>query len=435
MKPNLNTILITAALAAFTCNANAVEYFKMDDGNLVLGFQATSGTGASFNVLFDLGSPIALRNNGNLGVLGNIGGTLAEVYGNDWHTREDVWFGVVANLNQNPNSGIGSRGAVNGDPSRTFYLSIPASTPGTSRLYPAGTYSSAALGVAGSNLTGLETLLRQIDNGWNLNDPDPLAQGLIKRADGTGVLDQNLPQHNVAWSNGWTHHNPTPGPALQIFTGGIQQNFGGAGSEKHVDIQRVLSTNTGANPTGVVGGGTYVSTISISSSGQISANVASTGGGDSPFEEWVATFPALVASPNEADRSPEGDFDKDGIPNIREFAFGGSPVSASDNGQQQLRTVDANGDSQRDLTLTVEVRSGTTFAPSGNKLTATQDGVLYTIEGSLDLVNFESAVSEVTPTLGTGTPKAGYVFKTFRLNASSGLGGKGFIRAGAVVAP
>lgn len=67
--------------------------------------------------------------------------------------------------------------------------------------------------------------------------------------------------------------------------------------------------------------------------------------------------------------------------------------------------------------------------------TATQDGVIYTIEGSLDLATFESAVSEVTPTLGTGTPKAGYVFKTFRLNASAGLNGKGFIRAGAAVAP
>jgi hypothetical protein len=138
-----------------------------------------------------------------------------------------------------------------------------------------------------------------------------------------------------------------------------------------------------------------------------------------------------VSSPNAADRTPAGDFDKDGIPNIREFAFGGSPVSASDNGQEQIRTVDANSDTLRDYTLTVEVRSGANFTASGNKLTATVDGITYTIEGSLDLVTFESPVSEVTPTLGTGSPKAGYVFKTFRLNAGNGLTGKGFIRAGA----
>lgn len=434
----IKLILIVTSFAALTSSLTAqeaVEYFNIDNGNLILGFQATSGTGASLNVLVDLGSSIALRNNGNLGVLGNIGDTLDEVYGDNWHTRSDVWFGVVANLNQNPNSGIGSRAAVDGDPSRTFYLSTAAPTPGTGPMYAAGTFGSNPLGAAGSNLTGLETLLDQIDNGWNLSDPDPLAQGLIKRADGTGVLNQSLPQHNVAWANGWSSQNPTPGPAFQIFTGGIQQNFGGSASEKHVDIQRILATNTGANPTGVVGGGTYVSTISISSSGQISANIASTGVVSTPFEDWVASFPSLVSSPNAADRTPAGDFDKDGVTNIREFAFGGSPVSASDNGQQQLRTVDANGDSQRDLTLTVGVRSGATFTPSGNKLTATHDGVIYTIEGSLDLVAFESAVFEVTPTLGTGTLKAGYVFKTFRLSASSGLKGKGFIRAGAVVAP
>ena len=435
MKLKRQSIAAVLALSSSFLGLAKAEIFTYTDGNLILGIQATSGAGSTKNVFFDLGPAISFRDNGNQGSLGNIGTTLAAEYGADWYEREDLWFGVIANLNQNANSGPGSRPAVDGDPSRTFYVSTPANVAGGGVLYAAGTYPNISLGGAGNSLAGLEKVLTPSDDGtgWNLSSPDPLANGLQLESDGAGVLDQTLSQHAVAWENGWTHWNPTPGAAFSIFTGGIQQNFGKGGTATHVDLQRVLSTNTGATPQGVVGGGTYVTTISISPTGQITASVASSG--SSPFEDWVATFPDLVNSPNEADRTPEGDFDKDGVPNIREFAFGGSPVSASDNGQQQLRTVDANGDSQGDLTLTVEVRSGATFTPSGNKLTATQDGVIYTIEGSLDLVTFESAVSEVTPTLGTGSPKSGYVFKTFRLNASAGLNGKGFIRAGAAVAP
>ena len=177
--------------------------------------------------------------------------------------------------------------------------------------------------------------------------------------------------------------------------------------------------------------GTYVVSIAIGSDGTVSAVEPTTS--LPAFATWVSSFPALVNSTTAADRTAAGDFDKDGVTNIREFAFGGSPVSPSDNGQEQIRSVDANADTLRDFTTTIEVRSGATFAASGNKLTATIDGITYTIEGSLDLVTFNSPVSEVSPTLGTGTPKTGYVFKTFRLNAGNGLTGKGFIRAGAAL--
>ena len=47
----------------------------------------------------------------------------------------------------------------------------------------------------------------------------------------------------------------------------------------------------------------------------------------------------------------------------------------------------------------------------------------------MDLVNWDSQVSEVTPHLGTGSLSSGYIFKTFRLNGGNGLVGKGFLRA------
>ena len=417
------------ATLSLTISARA-EVFTYTDGNLILGFQATSGTGAEKNVFLGLGSATSLRNNGSRGVLGNIGDTLAATYGAGWYSRTDLLFGVIANLNQQPISGIGSRTPIDGDPSRTFYLSTAANTPGTGILFAPNTFGSSPLGTAGNNLAGLEKVLMPSEDGtgWNFSSTDPLAQGLQKERDGAAVLQQLLPQHATASNNSWTKWNPS-GASFGVFTGGIQQSFGKGGSATYVDLQRVLATNTGASPAGVVGGGTYVTTISISPTGQISA--ISSGAPATPFETFVNSFPALVSSPNAADRTAAGDFDKDTRTNVNEFAFGGSPVSGSDNGQQQLRNVDANADTLRDFTQTVEVRSGATFTPSGNKLTATVDGITYTIEGSLDLVTFNSAVSEVSPTLGTGTPKTGYVFKTFRLNAGNGLTGKGFIRAGA----
>jgi hypothetical protein len=56
------------------------------------------------------------------------------------------------------------------------------------------------------------------------------------------------------------------------------------------------------------------------------------------------------------------------------------------------------------------------------------DEVTYRIEGSTDLATWNSPVGEVAQ-LGSGSPSAGYVFKTFRLTNGNGLAGKGFLRA------
>jgi MYXO-CTERM domain-containing protein len=241
----LSAMAVTSANAAFT----------ISNGDLILGFQATGGEGSTKNVFFNLGNPIDYRD-GNVanGTLGNINGTLSAVFGANWYSRSDVYFGAAANLNQNANSGPGSRAPIDGDPSRTWYLSIPTSVAAGGLLYAAGTFPNASLGSAGNSLAGMETFLM---NGT-----------LTELADGAAILDQTL--NPVEWNNSWTQWNPTPGAAFSVFTGGIQQNFGKGGSETLFDLQRVLGTNTGADPTGVVGGGTYVTSFGIGSDGSIS---------------------------------------------------------------------------------------------------------------------------------------------------------------------
>ena len=77
-----------------------------------------------------------------------------------------------------------------------------------------------------------------------------------------------------------------------VFTGGIQQSFGKATPSTYVDIQRVLSTNTGAVPTGVIGGGTYEATIAISNTGAITM-LSSTPA--SAYRAWIGGFTAITA--------------------------------------------------------------------------------------------------------------------------------------------
>jgi len=163
---------------------------------------------------------------------------------------------VVGNLNQQPQlPSIGGRNPVDGDPSRTFYTSRATATVAGASLYAPGTFGNVSLGQAGGNLSGMENILTTV--------------AVVAQGDGAGVLDQLVSP--TEWNNSWSAWNPTPGAAFLIFTGGIQQNFGKATDSTYVDLQRVLATNTGADPTGVVGGGTYETTFAIGSDGSISA--------------------------------------------------------------------------------------------------------------------------------------------------------------------
>jgi autotransporter-associated beta strand protein len=126
-------------------------------------------------------------------------------------------------------------------------------------------------------------------------------------------------------------------------------------------------------------------------------------------------------------RDGTGDLDGDGILDLAEFAFNGEPNSGASLGTVTSALTDTNGNTQRELTLTIAVRTGATFAVQGDgSQLATVGGVTYRVRGSIDLANFNSAVTHVS-SVASGT--AGWDLHTFRLNASDGLGGKGFLQA------
>ena len=152
-----------------------------------------------------------------------------------------------------------------------------------------------------------------------------------------------------------------------------------------------------------------------------------------PFDDWMAQFTTLSGD----DLLPGSDPDFDGVDNFTEFAFDGNPEDGSNNGRIHLFTEDTTPTDV--LVLTVAVRSDTGAWSGSGPLSASSpaDGIDYSIGGTLDLVDFSAAVSEVTPVQDTGlaAPSAGYKWQSFQLDSSVGLSGKGFLRAGAAESP
>lgn len=158
------------------------------------------------------------------------------------------------------------------------------------------------------------------------------------------------------------------------------------------------------------------------SSGVLTVATAST-----PFGLWISSY--FPGETNPAIIGPDADPDQDGVNNLAEFALAGIPNSGSNNGYHVVATEDTDADLDKELTLTIAVRKAAgspTFA--GSPLTTSVDGVTYTIEGSLDLNFPNSPVSEAPTATGPGGLPADWEYRRFRLDASEGLAGKGFLR-------
>jgi alpha-L-arabinofuranosidase len=131
------------------------------------------------------------------------------------------------------------------------------------------------------------------------------------------------------------------------------------------------------------------------------------------------------------DRDKDRDPDADGVSNLLEFATGGNPRSATDHGVSSAKLRDQGGAPA--LTLTLATRAGASFtAGPNNTRVATLDGVSYRIEGSGNLVDWTSVISEITPALIDGvvaTPPFGYEYHTFSTSGLVSSTSREFIRA------
>ena len=112
--------------------------------------------------------------------------------------------------------------------------------------------------------------------------------------------------------------------------------------------------------------------------------------------------------------------------------MGGDPASGSNHPKVEVIIADSNdAGTASELLMTIAVLNGTSAFSGLPSPTATRNGATYTIQGSLDLVNFTNPVFEVAPvTTGLPAPPEGYTYRTFSLGGSNGNPNKGFLRVG-----
>lgn len=423
MKQSATSLIYTSARAiglAVTPAMAANSHYAA--GDLVLFLQQEGSTNT---VYVDLGNAATVFRGAaagpgaaNLINFVDISATLASAFGADWASNplkiEKLYAGLAGVYSSNNTSSA----LVNGDPYRTVYVSAARSSVGT----VGAADSNAWAGMGNTSMTDAASDIQAMNNVF-ANNYD--AVSVVSPTSVSLIEDKNL-----FLSPG------IQGPGFTTFDGGVQQagsvagfgSFGAAGGVKFaLDLYRILAkTGISGQVAGDLRSGTYEGTVTVNSSGQVSF-ISQGAASSSAYDTWIGTYPTITAP---ADQLAEADPDGDGVSNLAEFGFGGDPGNPGDNGIRLMQTVDANSDALKDLTLTLEVRSGATFSASGSDLvSAPVDEMTYTIQGSTDLVDWNSTVSEVTPALGSGSPKAGYEFKTFRLNAGNGLSGKGFLRA------
>jgi hypothetical protein len=147
-----------------------------------------------------------------------------------------------------------------------------------------------------------------------------------------------------------------------------------------------------------------------------------------PVASTVTSMPVIVGSPYQAWAEQHGliaglndlysaDPDNDQRPNLVEFATDGDPLNSIDVRKERL-ALDEIGASLF-LTYTFPVRDGAVFGGT-ELLSATVDGVSYTLSGSLDLTSFNQRPVEIAPPLilGLPEPNSGWIYRTFGLEQS-----------------
>ena len=161
MKSLLRNLLLPVAGLALAATAATAAPWPPAPGDLILGVQATGGTGSTTNVFFNLGPAHVLRDNPNpAGTLVNLDTELTAAFGAGWSARSDLYFGVFANRNNKLPTGIDPGPTENGDPSATVYASKGTAVAGTAT--PWSGYSQSALASAANNHQGMITAIATI---------------------------------------------------------------------------------------------------------------------------------------------------------------------------------------------------------------------------------------------------------------------------------
>ncbi len=301
----------TNTLGAVDSNTATVTVRPVLTGDLMLTFQKV---GSTKTVYSDLGSASSFRGAANKLNIADLSAVLTEAFGADWASDPNVFSSVSGVYASSSTSST----VVNGDASRTLYVSATRNDVGTAGQANSGTPT------VGSNtdMTGAasQILAQNAILGGNYDVLQTVADTSIS------LIDDKQP---ITVFNG----SPIQGTAFGVFGGGISQagsasSFGTLGVAGNVefalDLYRIVAVNGKTNEiNGTLRSGDFQGTVTVNSSGTVSFVAASSA---TPFQSWIAGYPSITAAD---DQLASADPDHDGLNNLTEFLLGGNPSVAS----------------------------------------------------------------------------------------------------------
>ncbi|BCU78224.1 autotransporter-associated beta strand repeat-containing protein [Luteolibacter sp. LG18] len=329
-------------------------------GTLQIGDGGASGTPGTGNITNNAALVLNRDATSTITIAGNLTGTGTVTQngaGKTILTGANTWSGLTtlaAGTLQVGNGGatgsLGSNGVVNNG---VLVFNRDATTNLTVASAISGTGTVIQNGVGKTILSGANTY----------SGDTTVNAGILSFTNPT-LADSSI--LNVADSGATVELNFTGTDTVgQLFIGGVQQASGTWGSPASTaDHKDARFTGTGIL--------------------QVTA-------GGSPYAVWASTKGLTAGTNNGLSDDP----DHDGRNNLYEFAFDGNPMSSTNDGR--IVTKVATVGSQSVLTITLPVRNGTLFNGGPGEETSTmQDGVVYRIQGGIDLTDWSVNVDPVT---------------------------------------
>lgn len=231
MKFNKLRTLLALALGAAAAVAPAARAATAAEGDLFLGFRASSGTGSSKCYVVRIGDALTFKNaTAPITINPGMGADLATIFGTDvnsvplWKSRSNVFWGIAG--------GTGAFSAIGTDPAKTLYATREQLTPGTQ-----GTpWQRKSDTTQGTTTSKIASLLNAFNSSTN--------------ATATNSVSQNTTDAN-SWASfqpGGTVANagPAPGVSFAAFNPSIEGSFGNGTAGSVLDLYRMAAaTNAG----------------------------------------------------------------------------------------------------------------------------------------------------------------------------------------------
>lgn len=229
-RTNLLTLGATALLALQAAVAAPVP--APTDGDIFLGFRASSGTGAGLSYIVNIGNDSAFRSS-TPPTLSSIGTDLEAIFGPTWHTRTDVHWGV-----------FGARNVVN----PPVYASRQQTPFGT----PAPEFNALASNARTSTKNQIFSVITEYSQLPALSNPKGVQQ----------ANETTAGSYNYQITGGTTHFG-----SLSEWSN-IEGSFSAGAASSALDLFRLSGSTAQGNVVDRLG------TLSINSSGALSFAVA-----------------------------------------------------------------------------------------------------------------------------------------------------------------